>query len=166
MGTGVRQSNHTRMDRQKCEALMRDAYDRGVRAFDLGDLYGTHPFVISALKKILRKHFVVITTIWFVPAPFPNQSGETSTWSWSGFSKRSAPITSIWSRCTVSCRRSGPRDCNGKWRSWRSKSMSRKTCLSNPRRSGLRTDQTPAAWCDQDSRTGRNLHLRLHSRRR
>jgi predicted aldo/keto reductase-like oxidoreductase len=75
MGTGVRggmrQSNHTRMGREKCEALMRDAYDRGVRAFDLADLYGTHPFVMSALKKIPRKNFVIITKIWFRPGGIP-----------------------------------------------------------------------------------------------
>ena len=37
MGTGVRggrrQSNHTRMGREKCEALMRDAYERGREDF-------------------------------------------------------------------------------------------------------------------------------------
>src|ERR1041384_2072625 len=69
MGTGMRggmrQSNHTRMGRDKCEALMRAAYERGVRAFDLADLYGTHPFVMSALKKIPRQNFAIFTKIWF-----------------------------------------------------------------------------------------------------
>src|SRR5574341_1212317 len=41
MGTGMRggnrQSNHTRMGRENCEALMRAAYERGVRLFDLAD---------------------------------------------------------------------------------------------------------------------------------
>jgi aryl-alcohol dehydrogenase-like predicted oxidoreductase len=77
MGTGVRggmrQSNHTRMGREKCEALMRDAYDRGIRAFDLADLYGTHPFVISALKKIPRKDFNIVTKIWFRPGGIPEK---------------------------------------------------------------------------------------------
>ena len=75
MGTGVRggmrQSNHTRMGGEKCEALMCDAYDRGVRAFDLADLCGTHPFVTSALKKMPRKNFVIITKIWFRPGGIP-----------------------------------------------------------------------------------------------
>ena len=48
MGTGVRggnrQSNHTRMGKENCEALMRSAYERGVRGYDLADMYGTHPF--------------------------------------------------------------------------------------------------------------------------
>lgn len=75
LGTGVhggqRQSNHTRMGREKCEALLRAAYDRGVRVFDLADLYGTHPFVMSALKKIPRKDFNIITKIWFRPGGIP-----------------------------------------------------------------------------------------------
>ena len=75
MGTGVRggmrQSNHTRMGREKCEALMRDAYERGVRAFDLADLYGTHPFVMSALRKIPRGDFAIVTKIWFRPGGIP-----------------------------------------------------------------------------------------------
>jgi predicted aldo/keto reductase-like oxidoreductase len=75
MGTGVsggnRQSNHTRMGRERCETLMRAAYDRGVRAFDLADMYGTHPFVISALKDIPRKDFSIITKIWFRPGGIP-----------------------------------------------------------------------------------------------
>src|SRR5512138_1554963 len=47
MGTGVsggnRQSNQTRMGKEKFEALLKGGYDRGVRWFDLADLYGTHP---------------------------------------------------------------------------------------------------------------------------
>src|SRR6266446_4180521 len=43
MGTGVRggnrQSNQTRMGKEKFEGLIRDAYERGVRVFDLADLY-------------------------------------------------------------------------------------------------------------------------------
>lgn len=77
MGTGVRggmrQSNHTRMGREKCEALMRAAYERGVRVFDLADLYGTHPFVTSALQKIPRQDFSIITKIWFRPGGIPEK---------------------------------------------------------------------------------------------
>lgn len=75
MGTGVRggnrQSNHTRMGREKCERLIREAYERGVRAFDLADMYGTHPFVMSALKSIPRDKFKIITKIWFRPGGIP-----------------------------------------------------------------------------------------------
>ena len=77
MGTGVRggmrQSNHTRMGREKCETLMREAFDRGVRVFDLADLYGTHPFVMSALQKVPRQEFAIITKIWFRPGGIPEK---------------------------------------------------------------------------------------------
>src|SRR6266567_758580 len=46
MGTGVhggqRASNQTRMGKEKFEGLIKGAYERGVRVFDLADLYGTH----------------------------------------------------------------------------------------------------------------------------
>lgn len=75
MGTGMRggmrQSNHTRMGRERCEGLIRDAYERGVRAFDLADLYGTHPFVMSALKRIPRQNFAIISKIWFRSGGIP-----------------------------------------------------------------------------------------------
>jgi hypothetical protein len=51
LGTGMRggnrQSNHTRMGKEKFEALIRESFDRGTRLFDLADLYGTHPYVIT-----------------------------------------------------------------------------------------------------------------------
>src|SRR5512140_2587804 len=69
MGTGVsggnRQSNHTRMGKEKLEALIHGAYDRGVRLFDLADLYGTHPYLIPALKGIQRDNYAIVTKIWF-----------------------------------------------------------------------------------------------------
>jgi predicted aldo/keto reductase-like oxidoreductase len=77
MGTGVRggnrQSNHTRMGREKFEKLIREAYERGVRAFDLADLYGTHPYVIPALQKIPRQDFVIMSKIWFRPGGIPEK---------------------------------------------------------------------------------------------
>src|SRR5262245_65123150 len=43
LGTGMkggnRQSNHTRMGKEKFEALIRESHDRGVNTFDLADLY-------------------------------------------------------------------------------------------------------------------------------
>src|SRR5690348_15092767 len=58
MGTGVkggnRQSNQTRMGKEKFDALIKAAYERGVRVFDLADIYGTHPYLIPALKGIPR----------------------------------------------------------------------------------------------------------------
>jgi aryl-alcohol dehydrogenase-like predicted oxidoreductase len=69
MGTGVhgfnRQSNHTRMGKEKFEAVIQGAHDRGIRMFDLADLYGTHPYLVPALKGIPRDKYTVVTKIWF-----------------------------------------------------------------------------------------------------
>jgi len=71
LGTGMRgggrQSNQTRLGAEKFQALIRYAYEHGVRVFDLADLYGTHPYVIPALRQIPRKNFIIISKIWFRP---------------------------------------------------------------------------------------------------
>lgn len=75
LGTGMRggnrESNHTRLGKAQFEALIREANDRGVNTFDLADLYGTHPYVVPALKGIRRDKFDVITKIWFRPGGIP-----------------------------------------------------------------------------------------------
>ena len=77
LGTGMRggdrQSNHTRMGKAKFEALIQGAYDRGVRLFDLADLYGTHPYVVPALKGIPRDKYQIVTKIWFRPGGIPDK---------------------------------------------------------------------------------------------
>jgi len=64
MSGGMRQSNHTRMGKQKLEALLQGGYERGVRTFDLADLYGTHPYLLPALKEIPRDKITIITKVW------------------------------------------------------------------------------------------------------
>ena len=75
LGTGAhgweRASNQTRLGKDKFEALIRDSFDRGVKVFDLADLYGTHPYVIPALKGIGRDRFQVITKIWWNKGGIP-----------------------------------------------------------------------------------------------
>jgi len=75
LGTGMRggnrQSNHTRMGKEKFEALIKGSYERGVRAFDLADMYGTHPYVVPALQGIPRDRFQIITKIWWRPGGIP-----------------------------------------------------------------------------------------------
>jgi aryl-alcohol dehydrogenase-like predicted oxidoreductase len=77
MGTGVnggnRASNHTRMGKEKLEALIQGAYERGVRVFDLADLYGTHPYLLPALKSIPRKDYTIISKIWWRPGGIPEK---------------------------------------------------------------------------------------------
>lgn len=69
LGTGMRggnrQSNHTRMGREKLMALLRESYERGTRLFDLADLYGTHPYLIPALEGVPRDRYQIITKIWY-----------------------------------------------------------------------------------------------------
>jgi aryl-alcohol dehydrogenase-like predicted oxidoreductase len=69
MGTGVhggnRQSDQTRMGFDKLVPLFRHAYDRGLRFFDLADLYGTHVYFREALRKIPREEVVILTKLWW-----------------------------------------------------------------------------------------------------
>jgi len=77
LGTGVhggnRQSDATRMGKDKFEALIQGAHDRGVRLFDLADLYGTHPYLIPALKGVPRDKVGIITKIWFRRGGIPDK---------------------------------------------------------------------------------------------
>jgi aryl-alcohol dehydrogenase-like predicted oxidoreductase len=77
IGTGVhggnRESNQTRMGKEKFENLLNAAYDRGVRVFDLADLYGTHPYLIPALKSIQRDKYFIISKIWLDKGGIPDK---------------------------------------------------------------------------------------------
>jgi aryl-alcohol dehydrogenase-like predicted oxidoreductase len=77
MGTGMhggqRQSNQTRLGRTTFQKLLRDAHERGVRTFDLADLYGTHTYLPPALDGIPREKYNLISKIWWngggIPEP-------------------------------------------------------------------------------------------------
>jgi aryl-alcohol dehydrogenase-like predicted oxidoreductase len=75
IGTGsygfMRSSNQTRLGHKKFEALLRGAYDCGIRMFDLADAYGSHPYLIPALKDIPRKDYVIVTKIWHGESGLP-----------------------------------------------------------------------------------------------
>jgi predicted aldo/keto reductase-like oxidoreductase len=73
MRGGKRQSNQTRLGKEKFEGLLRTAYERGVRLFDLADLYGSHPYLASALKKMPRKDYVINTKIWWRRGGIPEK---------------------------------------------------------------------------------------------
>jgi aryl-alcohol dehydrogenase-like predicted oxidoreductase len=74
-GTGTkgwnRQSNQKRLGKERFEALLRAAFDKGVRLFDCADLYGTHQFVASGLKGIPRDQYVLVTKVWWLPGAVP-----------------------------------------------------------------------------------------------
>ena len=76
-GTGMsgdgRQSNQTRLGREPFEALLRNAYEKGVRFFDCADTYGTNPYVGRVLKAYPREDFVLSTKIWLHPGGFPDE---------------------------------------------------------------------------------------------
>jgi len=77
LGTGMqgggRQSNHTRMGKERFESLAKGCYERGIRLFDLADMYGTHPFLADALKKMPRKDYVIASKIWWRPGGLPEK---------------------------------------------------------------------------------------------
>jgi len=68
-GTGVhggnRQSDQTRAGFAQLTALFRHAYDRGVKFFDLADLYGSHVYFREALRTIPRDDVKVLTKVWW-----------------------------------------------------------------------------------------------------
>ena len=53
--------------------MIRGAFDRGVRLFDLANLYGTHPFLTPALTGISRDKYPVVSKIWFGTGGIPEQ---------------------------------------------------------------------------------------------
>jgi aryl-alcohol dehydrogenase-like predicted oxidoreductase len=73
MRGGGRQSNQTRLGKEKFEGLLKAAYERGVRLFDVADLYGTHPYLASAMSKMPREKYVINTKIWWRGGGIPEK---------------------------------------------------------------------------------------------
>lgn len=78
-GTGVRghkrQSDQTRMGFADFVALIRHCYDRGIRFFDLADLYGTHVYFREALRHFDRESITILTKLWW---PYDGPREKTS----------------------------------------------------------------------------------------
>ena len=70
MGTGFQtrngQSSLARMDFEQAENMIKEAYNRGVRMFDLADSYGTHEYVGKALKGFTRSDYAIFSKLWFL----------------------------------------------------------------------------------------------------
>lgn len=88
-GTGVhggnRQSDQTRLGFEKLVDLFHHAYDRGIRFFDLADLYGTHVYFREALRTMPREEVAILTKVWW-PYDGPRDeakapSREQSAWA-------------------------------------------------------------------------------------
>jgi aryl-alcohol dehydrogenase-like predicted oxidoreductase len=73
MRGGRRQSNQTRLGKETFEGLLQASYERGVRLFDAADLYGTHPYLAGALKKMPRKDYAIVSKIWWRRGGIPEQ---------------------------------------------------------------------------------------------
>ena len=70
---GNRQSNMTRMGKDKFEALLKYEFERGIRFFDCADTYGTHPFVANVLQSIPRDKYILSSKIWFHSGGIPEK---------------------------------------------------------------------------------------------
>jgi len=73
MRGGGRQSNQTRLGKETFEALLRASYEDGVRLFDAADLYGTHPYLASALHQMPREDYVLVSKIWWRRGGIPEK---------------------------------------------------------------------------------------------
>ncbi len=66
-GTGMKGGNHSsnqvRLGKERFEALLKESYDSGCRFFDTADLYGSHPYVVPALKGIAREDYTICTKL-------------------------------------------------------------------------------------------------------
>jgi len=70
MSGGRHSSNQVRLGKEKFESVLRESYDRGCRLFDCADMYGSHPYIIPALKGVPRDKFTIVSKmmIWDPPA--------------------------------------------------------------------------------------------------
>jgi len=77
LGTGMhgggRVSDHTRLGKEGFDALIKAAWERGVRLFDVADMYGTHPFLAGALKGLPRDQYAIVTKMWVAKGGLPEQ---------------------------------------------------------------------------------------------
>ena len=59
-----RESNITRMEKSKALEILRYAYDKGIRFFDMADLYGAHGVVTEAMEGKPRDSYTLSSKIW------------------------------------------------------------------------------------------------------
>jgi len=71
MRGGMRASNMTRMGKERFDALLKYAFEKGIRYYDCADLYGTHPYVADAFKSLPREKFAIGSKIWTRPGGIP-----------------------------------------------------------------------------------------------
>ncbi|HOD81418.1 MAG: General stress protein 69 [Planctomycetes bacterium ADurb.Bin126] len=69
----MRQSNHTRMGKEKAIPVFQGAFERGIRLFDGADLYGTHQMFAEAMAKVPRDKYTLVSKIWINPKGIPEE---------------------------------------------------------------------------------------------
>lgn len=75
IGTGykawMRESEQTRLGQQAFDRVIAACYERGVRLFDLADLYGSHQYIARVLASKPRENYTLISKIWWRPKGLP-----------------------------------------------------------------------------------------------
>lgn len=91
LGTGMRgynrESDLTRLGKEKAVELVRYCYDLGVWLFDLADIYGTHQIVGEALRDKPRDSYTLISKVWGHPGGVPDEDHTDATTSVERFLK-------------------------------------------------------------------------------
>ena len=74
-GSGVSATNRssalTRQDHDKSIAVIRHAYDRGIRMFDTADAYGSHGLIGESMKSMDRSKIMLTSKIWVQQGGIP-----------------------------------------------------------------------------------------------
>ena len=73
MGTGFNGGNRTSAITRagSAETMIRYAFDKGIRFFDCADTYGTHPYLMTALKEVPREKYTLGSKIWMTRGGIP-----------------------------------------------------------------------------------------------
>jgi len=73
MGTGFSGGNRTSAITRagNAEAMIKYAFEKGIRFFDCADTYGTHPYLLTALKDIPREKYTLSSKIWMTRGGIP-----------------------------------------------------------------------------------------------
>jgi aryl-alcohol dehydrogenase-like predicted oxidoreductase len=73
MGTGFNGGNRSSAITRagNAELMIKYAFDKGLRFFDCADTYGTHPYVMKALKDIPREKYTLSSKIWMTRGGIP-----------------------------------------------------------------------------------------------
>ena len=61
---GGQSSAHTRMGQDAFSHLLHRSVDEGVTFMDMADLYGSHPYVLKAVKDVPRDQLTYLTKLW------------------------------------------------------------------------------------------------------